>query len=501
MAVSIYRNVYLKVTGGLEKTFHRWCQTAAASNQKRKSVRSYGQPTPHTHPHLMQEGHVVPGLTQEEFRDRRFRLMENIWKHMLKTASTIQNHIVVIPSATRVYMTDKIPYPFRQNTDFLYMTGFQEPDSVLILHSLPNKTLPEHKSILFVQKKVPQTELWEGPRSGPDGAIDLLGIDSAYNIEELEKFLSTFVHDNQKFILWYDYLSSPQLPMHEVMRDFVANCRHSGFESCRPLIQQLRLIKSDAEIKLMKKSTEIASEAMQEVMKSSHPLVTESQLYAKMDFECRIREAEHLAYPPVVAGGTRANIIHYTANNQRILGNEMVLMDAGCEYRGYASDLTRTWPVNGRFTRPQRELYEAILAVQEELIELCASFTSLDQLFHAMCQLIGSKLQELGIVSTNIGKIELGKIAYNYCPHHVGHYLGMDVHDTTLISRSIKLKPGMIITIEPGIYIRENNQRVPSKYRGLGIRIEDDILVTDVGPEVLTAHCPKTIEDIEKLFG
>ncbi|XP_076319336.1 xaa-Pro aminopeptidase 3-like [Tachypleus tridentatus] len=486
-----------------KKTFSlcQFCSTATLSQEKQTLSRTYGQITSKTHPDIIQEGQVTPGLTKVEFQDRRFRLMELIIQHFHRLKKNTKNHLIVIPSASKVFMSDKIPYPFRQNTEFLYLTGFQEPDSVLLLQNTPGKDLPEHISTLFVPRKNNHVEMWEGPRTGTEGAVELLGVDCAYTMDELEHFLQVYAQSHHNFVLWYDFLNPPLPNVHELVQGFLSSLHHTELESPVSFIQQLRLMKSESEIKLMQHSAEIACESLTEVMRSSHPGVSEAQLFAKMDFECRIRGAERLAYPPVVAGGSRANVIHYIANNQRILPGEMVLMDAGCEYHGYASDLTRTWPISGKFTCPQRDLYEAVLIIQKELIELCCEMSNLDQLFHTMCQLMGTKLQELGLVSGKLGKIELAKAAYSFCPHHVSHYLGMDVHDTRIISRTMKLKPGMVITVEPGIYITPENRQVPAQYRGMGIRIEDDVLITDVGPEVLTSRCPKTVTDIERIFG
>ncbi|GIY25204.1 xaa-Pro aminopeptidase 3 [Caerostris extrusa] len=238
---------------------------------------------------------------------------------------------------------------------------------------------------------------------------------------------------------------------------------------------------------------------MKEVMKFSHPMMSEAHLEAKMDYECRLRGADHPAFPPVVAGGARAKTIHYTDNNQIIKDNEMVLMDAGCEFHGYVSDITRTWPVNGKFTDTQKELYEIILSIQEEMIQLFKAKISLDDMLKIMCCKLGRKLQELGIIPKSVPQEKLAQAAFEMCPHHVSHYLGMDVHDTSLISRSNKLLPGMVVTVEPGIYL-SNDTKYPEKYRGLGIRLEDDILITNDGYEVLTSNCPKKVHEIEELF-
>ncbi|PVD34501.1 hypothetical protein C0Q70_05776 [Pomacea canaliculata] len=424
------------------------------------SVRRFGQPAAQTHPHLISVGEVTPGITMEEYR-----------------------------RPSKVFMTNDIPYPFRQNTDFLYLCGFQEPDSVLVILSSLSST-DNHKSVLFVPKKDPDKELWDGPRSGTDGALFLTGVDSALNFEELESYLAQFCRDHGQFMLWYDYIQPVQTHLHtHVMCEMIHQERHKGIENTTPLLHQLRLKKSSAEIELMKQTVEIASNAFMEV--------NEAHLWAKMDFECRLRGAQYLAYPPVVAGGVRANTIHYIANNQVIADGELVLMDAGCELHGYTSDLTRTWPVNGKFSLPQRELYEATLAVQKACIALCTTTRSLDQIYRQMLVLLGVQLQKIGVLPRTISATDLVKRTRELCPHHVGHYLGMDVHDTASMSRTIQLQPGMIVTIEPGIYVPVNDTLVPKKYRGIGIRIEDNILITEDGPLNLSQKCPKEADEIE----
>ncbi|KAG1710431.1 Xaa-Pro aminopeptidase 3 [Nymphon striatum] len=455
-----------------------WCGTLNGKQNatQEKNRKSYGQPAPNSHPHLLKTNEVAPGISKSEFKKRRFKLMESIAKRNI----SVENHLVVIPSATKLYMSNNIPYPFRQNTEFLYLSGFLEPDSVLE---------NEH------------SELWDGPRSGINGSIELLGIDEAYNSEELSHFLQMFVKSTKNFALWYDMNAGLEHFVSNIMKDFLNENRHSDFNDPIPLVQNVRLIKSESEICLLKKSSEIASESMKNVMMASHPLATEAVLSAKMEYEVKIRGASYLAFPPVVAGGSRANIIHYIINNQRILPNEMILMDAGCEYHGYSSDMTRTWPVNGKFNPAQAELYESVLMIYKELLKDCFKFVPLNELFRKMIHLIGIKLQELGIISSNLSLNERKQIAFKHCPHHVSHYLGMDVHDTPHISRDIPLKPGMVITIEPGIYIPENCDYAPQKFRGLCVRIENDILITEKGPEVLTESCPMQLKEIEKLFG
>ncbi|ELT89493.1 hypothetical protein CAPTEDRAFT_172665 [Capitella teleta] len=412
------------------------------------------------------------------------------------------DHIIIIPSASKSYMTHDIPFPFRQNTDFLYLSGFLEPNSVLVLEAKSGK-LPDHTATLFVPRKDPHRELWDGPRSGKEGTLSLTGVDSAENIDDLELFLQLYANENKGFVLWYNYSKPVHSEFHKkYFADFIKNNRHGVIENPRSLVQSLRLYKSAAEMQLMQKTCDIASAAFVETMKFSRPGVNEAHLYAKMDYECRVNGADILAYPPVVAGGNRANTIHYINNNQIVDDGTMVLMDAGCECHGYTSDITRTWPVSGCFTKEQRALYEAVLDVQKHCLKVCERpGVTLDFIFLEMLRVIAQHLQELNLIPKDLTSHQAQTLARQFCPHHVGHYLGMDVHDTDEISRNIKLQPGMVVTIEPGIYIPLNSRHhVPAGFRGQGIRIEDDVLITSGEPHVLTSACPKNPDHIEKIL-
>lgn len=254
----------------------------------------------------------------------------------------------------------------------------------------------------------------------------------------------------------------------------------------------------------MRKTCRIASECINETMRDTKPGDSEHHIFARVDYKCRMQNASFLAYPPVVASGNNATTIHYISNSQLTKEGDMVLMDAGCEYGGYSSDITRTWPVSGKFNPHQQILYEVISHLQKDLINLLQKpkvGQTLDQLFETMCLLLGKYLQEVGLISKSITGVALAREGYKFCPHHVSHYLGMDVHDTPLISRSIKLTPGIVCTVEPGIYISEDRTDVPEEFRGLGIRIEDDILIKENGEvENLTEACVKDRSELEKLL-
>ncbi|KAM3914503.1 xaa-Pro aminopeptidase 3 [Leptodactylus fuscus] len=461
--------------------------------------RYLGQPSPYTHAHLLKQGEVTPGLTQTEYALRRHKLMSNIHKES-QALGLETDHAAVFLSSAIMFMSNDIPFPFHQNNDFLYLCGFLEPDSILLLQSRPGYSMPAHTATLFVPRRDSGRELWDGPRSGTDGAVALTGVDQAYPLEEFKHVVPRLL--DEKVTLWYDHLKPAHNFLHSnyIQPLLETNSKlRNRIKSTQLLTQKLRLVKSQAEINLMKKAGHISSHAFIETMHSSKAPVDEALIYAKFDFECRRRGAEILAYPPVVAGGDRANTLHYVKNNQIVKPGEMILLDGGCEASCYVSDITRTWPINGKFTVAQTELYESVLEVQKSCLNLCLPGISLENLYSHMLIQLGNKLRDLGIVKERCNDSQLYKAARRYCPHHVGHYLGMDVHDTPLISRSLPLQPGMVITIEPGIYIPKNDTEAPEKYRGIGIRIEDDVVITEHSPLILSSECPKEIDEIQQV--
>jgi len=259
-----------------------------------------------------------------------------------------------------------------------------------------------------------------------------------------------------------------------------------------------RVIKSPSEISLMRKTCEIAATALNTTISKSRHLTSESQILASVDYECRMRGADYLAYPPVVASGNNANTIHYIACTSATNPADLVLVDAGCEYHGYASDITRTWPVGGSFSDPQLCIYQAVLETQQELLaNIVPGVTTIDGLYRNMQEYLGKNLQSLGLIDKNSEYISAR--THEFCPHHVSHYLGMDVHDCAKASKKQPLQPGMIITVEPGCYIPAHKTAVDERFRGIGVRIEDDILITDSGVEVLSKGCPKDVDELQKL--
>ena len=267
----------------------------------------------------------------------------------------------------------------------------------------------------------------------------------------------------------------------------------------RQSLHELRVIKSPAEVELMRETCRVGSQALARTMARSRELQTEGQVLASVEFEAKMSGACHLAYPPVVAAGNNATVIHYIAATSQLDRAELLLVDAGCEYHGYTSDITRTWPAGGVWTDPQLCLYEAVLDTQLTLINnIQPGTTTVDSLYRDMQTILGKNIQQLGLIEK--GAEHLHARTHEFCPHHVSHYLGMDVHDCSKASKTQPLTAGMVITLEPGCYIPHGKAKVDPRWWGLGCRIEDDILITEAGAEVLSSDCPKLVDDIKKLF-
>ncbi|KAJ2946683.1 hypothetical protein O0L34_g12744 [Tuta absoluta] len=454
-----------------------------------------GQPTCYTHPHMVEEGYLTCCVKQEEYIDRRDTLMTKLSQDVNQNAS----HIIVIPGAVKQYMTEKIPYPFRQNSDFFYLTGCLEPGAILVMVKQAYKDT--YNTTLFVNEKDAHAEMWEGPRTGTVAATQLFAVNEALPVQCFNQFLQTNLK-NKPGVLWYQTKEEANPCLTPVVS---TTMRHQGTVSWadpQRHIQDMRLIKSPAEIELMKETCYIGAQAMNMAMACTKPGITEASVSAVIDFTSRQAGAEHLAFPPVVAGGPRAVHIHYVTNDQVLSEHENLLVDAGCQRWLYSSDLSRTWPVSGKFSPYHRILYELVLTVQKRLIEVLDNRRPpLDQLFDEMCRLLGKYMQQEGILPKDIEGQELASRAYRLCPHHVSHYLGLDVHDSSLVKRNISVEPGMVVTVEPGIYIRPDDLTVPPEFRGVGIRIEDDVLITDNKPLVLTDSCAKEVADVEAIVG
>ncbi|KAM9958185.1 hypothetical protein ACTFIW_001045 [Dictyostelium discoideum] len=455
------------------------------NNNKLKKPLSIGQATFETHPYLLDKNEITKGIKMKEFKDRREKLMKNF----------PIGSVVVIFTPPEPMMSYDIPWSFRQNTNFNYLTGFNEPEAVLVLAKTSEL---DHQSYLFVRERNEEKEKWDGARCGGENVRKYFGIDFGYNLTNRDiPILGKLLKSTTDGKLYCN--TTPWSQLSNKLEPFLENIKFYTIES---LLQQIRLIKSDDEIKMMLKSGEIAGTSFRETMKytgtkSSLSPLNEYQVSAYFEWCVKDKGAQRMSYPPVVAGGDNGHTLHYIQNNQLLNHCDLLLMDAGCEYWGYTSDITRTFPVSGKFSEAQSEVYQAVLDVNKKCIELCKPGETINSIHLKSIELIQAHLKRLGIINEN------NPNDYRlYYPHSIGHYLGMDTHDTLDFDYGVTLEPGMIITIEPGIYISKYDSHVPEKYRGISIRVEDDVVIPNLNnsPLVLTHLAPKEISEIESIM-
>ncbi|KAF1911384.1 peptidase M24, structural domain-containing protein [Ampelomyces quisqualis] len=449
----------------------------------------FGQPLHETHPHLLKAGEVTPAITALEYFQRRSRLAKEL----------PPNSIAVLAASDLKYASGAVFYKFHQDPDFRYLTGFLEPDALAIIEKLGEH---EHAFHLYVRPKDAGREAWEGPRSGVDAAEDVFNADITGSIDDVPRILPEIV--NRSKIVYTD------LPGSRISKNLVSRylggaepARTGGIATAlresnasirplRPLLNELRIIKSDAEIANMRRAGQLSGRAITDAMRQS--FTSEKDVDSFLDYRFKQHLCDGPAYVPVVAGGINANTIHYVSNDMLLKPDHLVLVDAGASYGGYVTDITRTWPVSGTFTPAQKDLYNLLLAVQRSCVALCRSSASLslDKL-HA----IASTSLAAGLADLGFNMLPKDAIATLF-PHHVGHYLGLDVHDCPGLSRTRLLQNNMVVTVEPGIYVPDD-ERWPKWARGMGLRIEDSVVVDDDSPYVLTTEAVKEVVDIEAL--
>ena len=461
-----------------------------------------GQPTPLSHPHLFKnESELTPGITSTEYAKRRLNLLNSICK--TRVGKRFDRHVIIMLASDYKTMSNDIPFPFHQDVDFLYLTGINEADSIAVLEvSSPQYDSDKVTSfLLFLKPKDVKRELWDGPVIGEQAAVEYFKADESFPLHEFESvFKKRF--GSGDYCVWLKNSKDINLRNEEMLKKILNSTafHKKSLENVETSIQSLRLIKSSAEVEIMKQSATIGVHAFIEVMKNTQAGVSESNLHALLEYECRLRGAQFLSFPPVVAGGRRANTLHYINNDQILKDGDLVLMDGGCELNGYPCDITRTWPVNGKFTDAQKELYQIVLRVQKACLAECTFNVSINILHNKMLTVFGEELKDIGLISSRVNGDALQTAVMRFCPHNLGHYLGMDTHDTPMVRRSTLLEEGVAFTLEPGLYSPHNALDIDEKYRGIGIRIEDDVLMTESGPFVLTRDLPKEIDDIEYLL-
>lgn len=413
--------------------------------------------------------------------------------------------LALIPGGSNKIRNRDVEYAFRQDSDFYYLSGFVEADALLVL--VPGRAHGE--SILFCQERDPRYESYNGERLGPERASQVLGVDDAFPMSDLADILPGLLEGKERIYMTLgDY---PEIDRRVLQWVGAIRGRESGgaiapgeFVALKHMLHELRLFKSARELDLMRRAAGITVDAHVRAMRTCRPGMTELALEAELLHEFMTQGARSPAYPSIVAGGKNGCTLHYTDNSSVLRKGELVLIDAGCEFGYYASDLTRTFPVDGKFRGSQKAVYEIVLEAQAAAIARCVVGENFNAPHDAALRVMVQGLIDLKLLKGSVdGLIESGSHA-RFCPHKASHWLGLDVHDVgdyRVGGEWRELEPGMVITIEPGIYIRDDaSTDVPGRFKGIGIRIEDDVLITRKKPEVLTAAAPKSIPDIEAVM-
>ncbi len=412
----------------------------------------------------------------------------------------ISEGVALIPSARMVTRSNDTEFPFRQESNFYYLTGFDEPDCLLLLC----KQGKDEKSVLFLRERNPEMEMWVGKRLGVEAAKETLGVDEAYSISLLEEELPKLLegHVNLYLDTFSDniYLNRVKEVCHTLMHTRSIDLSPRHFMHLNTVLEKARLIKEPYEIEQIRKALLITQQAHHAAMAFVQPGKKEYEVQALMEYIFKKEGSKHDAYGTIVAGGNNANTLHYVDNSQGLKAGEMMLIDAGCEWNYYASDITRTTPINGSFSKPQQALYEGILDAQLKIINSIKPGVSKQLLQQKSERLLTQVMVDLGILQGSVDSLVETKAFKKYYPHGIGHWMGLDVHDTCPYKDEkgdeIVFEEGVILTIEPAIYLPEDDPDIPEAYRGIGIRTEDDILVTKKGYENLSSGIAKEIDEV-----
>ena len=433
-------------------------------------------------------------ISKAEFARRRKNLMGMMDKHT----------IAIIPGAREVTRSRDTEYPFRQNSDLFYLTGFEEPDAVLVL--VPGRR--QGQVVLFCRERDPDMELWNGYRLGPEGAVAYLGVDDAFPIDDLDEILPGLIEGTQRiyYSMGHDDVFDQRVmgwvnQIRKLVRTGAAP--PADFTDLAFLLHEQRLIKSAAEVRVMRKAGEISAAAHVRAMQECQPGRYEYHLEAAIQHTFAEHGARFPAYNSIVGSGANACVLHYTENASKMRAGDLVLIDAGCEYQGYAADITRTFPVSGQFSNEQRAIYDVVLEAQRAAIAKVRPGNTWNQPHDATVRVITRGLIKLGLLRGKERELIKAEAYRDFYMHRAGHWLGLDVHDVgeyRVDGRWRQLEPGMVLTIEPGIYIAADNTKVPKRWRGIGVRIEDDVVVTEQGCDVLTGDVPKRADEIEALM-
>ncbi|MFC3607658.1 Xaa-Pro aminopeptidase [Stutzerimonas tarimensis] len=433
----------------------------------------------------------IPSL---EYARRRQALMEKMGP----------DSIAILPAAPVHIRNRDVEHDYRQDSDFQYLSGFSEPESVMAL--IPGREHGEY--VLFCRERNPERELWDGLRAGQEGAVRDHGADDAFPIGDIDEILPGLIEGRSR--VYYAIGSHPEFDQQllEWINAIRAKARQGAqppreLVMLEPLLHDLRLFKSEAEVEVMRYAAQVSAGAHVRAMQACRAGLNEYHLEAELEYAFRQGGAKRAAYGSIVGSGRNACILHYRENDALLQDGDLVLIDAGCEIDCYASDITRTFPVSGHFSHEQKALYELVLAANEEAFRHIAPGRRWNEAHEATVRVITAGLVELGLLEGEVDALVESEAYKPFYMHRAGHWLGMDVHDVgeyKVAGEWRVLEPGMSMTVEPGIYVAVDNQSVAPQWRGIGIRIEDDVVVTADGCEILTHGVPKTVVEIEALM-
>ncbi|WP_260292292.1 Xaa-Pro aminopeptidase [Sedimenticola hydrogenitrophicus] len=433
-------------------------------------------------------------MTSGEFKRRRGQLMR-----MMGPGS-----IAILPTAPVAIRNRDADYPYRPDSDFYYLTGFPEAEAVAVL--IPGRKQAEY--VLFCRERDPEKETWNGRRAGQEGACERYGADDSFPIGDLNDILPRMIEQSERVF----YAMGCNHELDKQMSEWISTIRNQGragvhgpveFVALDHYLHDMRLYKSRSEVKAMRTAARISAKAHKRAMQFCRPGLMEWQVEAELVHECARQGGRFQAYTPIVGGGANGCILHYVENAAELNAGDLLLIDAGCEYDYYASDITRTFPVNGKFSPEQRALYELVLKSQAAAIDKVRPGNHWNDPHDAVVKVITKGLVELGILKGRVSTLIKNEAYKPFYMHRSGHWLGMDVHDVgdyKIDGKWRLLEPGMVLTVEPGLYIPAGSKGVAKKWWNIGIRIEDDVLVTKDGHDILSSDVPKSVAEIEALM-
>jgi intermediate cleaving peptidase 55 len=477
---------YARYVSRARPTFRRTLQHYQTYATVSAADLSFGQPLHETHPHILKSGELTPGITALEYAQRRTKL----------AAKLPANSIAIVAASDIQYRSGHCFYEFYQDPDFFYLTGFNEPKALAVIGK--DDTGKDHTFYLYVREKDSKVELWDGARSGTQAAIDVFNADESGDISNVMDTLPDVITGASQIFteittpysnsLFHQFFHGGPTPK---IAEFATMIEPNKLRGLRSIMNDLRAFKSPAEIENMRIAGKASGRAHTEVMRQS--FTKEKDLDAFFRYRLSVNGSEALAFEPIVAGAQNALGIHYVRNDDVLHNDKLVLVDGGGKYGGYSADISRTWPVSGKFSDAQRDLYGVVLKVHRSMISMCrgAANMSLEKLHTIAQNALEEQLKQIGFdMSGNAIRVLF--------PHHLSHYLGLDVHDCIGYSKETILREGHCITIEPGIYVPFDN-RWPKHFQGMGIRIEDSISIQEDNPYVLTTEAVKEVADIEAL--